>query len=390
MQQAVLEAEPVDERFERGAGRAQRQRHVDLAGTALVEIIGRGHARAHLAAFIVHRQDGDRNLRPERVRPLVRQILQGLLQAGVDGEPVNAAIGLRSDHLVGGMRRQHRQRLALARHACRFRARDLVARHHAGRRRAVEHAVARRLRGIRKAIRPAQFRRLRQRDQQCRFRQRKLARLLAEIGERGGADAFQVAAIGCQRQVKRKNLVLAERLFELERARDLAQLGAEAAMLARLQQPRHLHGDGRTAGDDVAVAGELECGTAERQQIDAMMLGKAFVLIGKQQLQKARIDVFLGRRQPPAPLAGGIGAQQLPLTVEHHVRCFEILAERRRPQRIHPRSPGQRGQQSRTGKARQGEPPRFHFAAVMSIVPVAVRPKRSGRYMSSTTACGST
>ena len=29
-----------------------------------------------------------------------------------------------------------------------------------------------------------------------------------------------------------------------------------------------------------------------------------------------------------------------------------------------------------------------HFAAVTSIAPVAVRPKRSGRYMSSTKACG--
>ena len=46
MDEAVLEAEPVDERLERRARRAQRLRHVDLAGAASVEIIGRGDAGA--------------------------------------------------------------------------------------------------------------------------------------------------------------------------------------------------------------------------------------------------------------------------------------------------------------------------------------------------------
>ena len=41
MRDAVLEGEPVDERLQRRAGRAQRVGHVDLAGAALVEIIGR-------------------------------------------------------------------------------------------------------------------------------------------------------------------------------------------------------------------------------------------------------------------------------------------------------------------------------------------------------------
>ncbi len=266
---------------------------------------------------------------PRRARPLERQFLQGLLQAGVDGEPVNAAIRLGRDHLIGGMRRQHRQRLALARYVRRFRARDLVARHHAGRRRAVEHAVARRPRHVRKAIRPAQFRRLRQRDQERRLRQRELARLLAEIGERGSADAFQVAAIGRQRQIERENLILAQRMFELERARDLAQLGAEAAMLARLQKARHLHGDGRPAGDDVAARGELHGRTRERRHVHAMMSREALVFIREKQFEESRIDVFLARRQPPAPFAGGVGAQQLAIVVEHDVRGLQILAERR-------------------------------------------------------------
>ncbi len=127
---------------------------------------------------------------------------------------------------VGGLRRQHRQQLARVRHGLRLGVRDLVARHHAGRRHAVEHAVARLARALGVAVGPARLRRLRQRDQQRRLRERERARLLAEIGKRGRADAFEVAAIGRERQIERENLVLAERVFELERAHDLMQLGA--------------------------------------------------------------------------------------------------------------------------------------------------------------------
>jgi hypothetical protein len=49
MDQPILEAEAVDERLERGAGRAHGLRHVDLAGAALVEIVAAGDARQHLA-----------------------------------------------------------------------------------------------------------------------------------------------------------------------------------------------------------------------------------------------------------------------------------------------------------------------------------------------------
>ena len=46
-----------------------------------IEIIGGANTRAHFAARIIDREDGDRNLRPERARAFARQFLQGLLQA---------------------------------------------------------------------------------------------------------------------------------------------------------------------------------------------------------------------------------------------------------------------------------------------------------------------
>ena len=66
--------------FERRAGRAHRLRHVDLAGAALVEIVGAGDAREHFAGRMIDRHDGDRDVGPERVRALARELFERLLQ----------------------------------------------------------------------------------------------------------------------------------------------------------------------------------------------------------------------------------------------------------------------------------------------------------------------
>ena len=89
-------------------------------------------------------------------------------------------------------------------------------------------------RNIRRAVGPARFRRLRQRDQHRGLRQRQPARLLAEIRERCGARAFEIAAIGREAEIEREDFVFAQRAFELDRARHLPQFRTEAALAARL------------------------------------------------------------------------------------------------------------------------------------------------------------
>ena len=63
MDQPVLEAEPIDEGLERRARRADRLGEIDLAGAALVEIIGRGDPGQHLAGCVVDHDDRDRHVR---------------------------------------------------------------------------------------------------------------------------------------------------------------------------------------------------------------------------------------------------------------------------------------------------------------------------------------
>ena len=230
------------------------------------------------------------------------------------------------------MRRDQRHFLARRRHVLLLGVRDLGVAEQSLAGDAVEHAVARELRLLGKAIGPPKFRRLRQRDQQRRLAEREPPRLLAEIGERGRADAFEIAAIRREREIKAEDLVLAQRPFELERPHRLPDLGVERAVPARLQQAGDLHGDGRAARDDAAMRDELIRRAHDGERIDARMGEEALVLIGEQRLEEDRIDLLARGRKPPAAFAGEIGPEQLAVAIEHQRRDFEIAPERRRPE----------------------------------------------------------
>src|SRR6478735_4809352 len=59
MNEPVLETEPVDERLEGRAGRADRRGHVDLPRTTGVEVVGGGDAGEHLPAAMIGGNDSD-------------------------------------------------------------------------------------------------------------------------------------------------------------------------------------------------------------------------------------------------------------------------------------------------------------------------------------------
>ena len=56
-----------------------------------------------------------------------------------------------------------------------------------------------------------------------------------------------------------------------------------------------------------------------------MMRAKPFVLEGKQQIEKARIDVGDRRRQTPAAFAGGVGPQQPAVAIDDPGRELRSL-----------------------------------------------------------------
>ncbi len=323
--------------FKVDPGERTRAGHVDLPCAFVVEIIRRADPRQHVAALIVDRDNADGNIRARAMRAVMRQRLEILLQIGIQRQRNDRPVPERGDRAVGGMRRQDRDRLAHPRHRHGLGRDRVLVRDPAVLDHAVEHAVARDLRRLGVTVEPTVFRRLRQRHQQRRFRQRQPLRLLAEIGDRGRANAFEIAAIGRQRQIQIEDLVLAQLALDLDGAHHLMQLGVNRALMPRLHQPRQLHGDGRAAGDDVAACDKLERRARQRQRIDAAMRVEALVLIGEQQFQVGRIDIGLGiDRQPPAAVGHRIGTQQLAVAVDHRLRDLPRLAQRQRPERDHP------------------------------------------------------
>ena len=240
---------------------------------------------------------------------------------------------------AGGVRGKRRQRPAdvgdlFGRGALGLVLVDQAGAHHAG-----QHAVARGMRAGEVAVGPAALRQLRQRHQQGRLRQRQPLRLLAEIGERGGADAFEVAAIGRQRQIALQDLALAHAPLDLDGAQDLPELGAERAALARLHQPRQLHRQRRAARDDAAVAGELAGGAQQRQDVDALMIPEALVLVGDQHLHELRVDLVEIGGEPPAAVRRREGAQQRAVAVDDLGRDREGRSDRRRIGAVGPFQP---------------------------------------------------
>ena len=257
--QPLLEGEAVDERLQRRAGRAQRLRHVDPAGAAGVEEVRRADLAEDLAGHGVGQHHGDRHPRPEflarrRAPPLPA------LPARFSGA---SACGASRLARCAPPRRRRAPRAPAGRAACPDTSSSGGARasrspSRPGAHHAVEHAVARGLRAV------SRLRSGRRRSGSCGRATRSAAsetrqplRLLAEIGERSGANAFEVAAIGRQRQVAFEDFALGQPPLDLDGAKDLPELLAEAAAFARLDQPGELHRQRRAARDDAAVAGEL-------------------------------------------------------------------------------------------------------------------------------------
>ena len=211
--------------------------------------------------------------------------------------------------------------------------------------------------------------------------------------------------------------------LHLDGAHHLLELARQIARMPAFDESRHLHGQGRGAGTQAAAGHELHRGAHHRERIDAVMRAEALVLIGKQHVEETRIDVGYFGRQAPAAFGGRIGPQQLAVAIEHLLGEFEILAKRRRSERPDP--PRRASQRDNTNERNRDETfahrssprkrgpslspdgrssvsiPAFagmsgggfglvHLPVVTSTFSLLVRPKRSGRYMSSTLACGRT
>ena len=258
----------------------------------------------------------------------------------------------------------------------------------------VEHAVTRLSRArCGRAVRPPRLRRLRQRHQERRFAEREPPRLLAEIGQRGGADAFDIAAIRREIEIERRapaslvsarSISIARTIWRslAEKLRPLRGSSSRATCMVSVEPPERIR----------PLVTSWNVARSERQRIDAAMRAEALVLVGEQQVEEPRIDV--GDCAPASASALRWSHKPAAAGPRDRPRASKTSdpAERRRAERSDPPrgSRQHRDAGHRCGDDNEARSRVRHFPAVTSTLSVAVRPKRSGRYMSSTLACGRT
>ena len=204
VREAGLEGETVDEGLQRRARRAHGVDHVDGAEACVVEVAGRADVGDDFAGRVIDGEDGGRKLLTEQLGLLLGETFERLLHSAVDGQPVNGLFWFGHHLGFGEVRGELGKGAAPDRHrlvsgAAGFRRGD-----HAFLGRSLQHAVTREARRARVAIRAAPFGRLRQRDEQRRLADRQTSRLFAEVGERSGAHALDVAAERGEAQVQRR------------------------------------------------------------------------------------------------------------------------------------------------------------------------------------------
>ncbi len=158
---------------------------------------------------------------------------------------------------------------------------------------------------------------MRDRHEQSCLRYAEAPRLLSEIGERRSADAFEIAAVGGELEVKREDLTLAERPFQSRGIRNLLEFREDRMRRRAAEEACHLHGQRRSARNGFAVRNGLHDGPPKRQRIDAGMPPEATVFEGEQQREISGAHVFGASIEPPTAFGRGEGPQQVPVAVEN-------------------------------------------------------------------------
>jgi len=137
----------------------------------------------------------------------------------------------------------------------------------------------------------------------------------------------------------------------------------------------------------MASSHPLARGAQQRQRIDAVVVEEAMVLISAEQREVALIDLISARGQAPFAVRRLEGAQHGMIGAEDNGRCRARPAEIGREKCVGGKHC--HGESACRGNARNQEAAP-HGRASTVTVPIAVRARIFGRYMSSAVAAGST
>ena len=196
MGQPFIKGQPIDQRFQRRSGTAQRLGHIDKARAGVFGETGGTDRGKDLAGLMICHHQRDLQAVALAGHDLGRQCFERGLQAAVQRQAVGLGAGVTHARAVRQMGGKGGKGFAGGGHRLSARRMGLIGVDHPILNRPRQNPVARRCRAGDVAVRAAGFGTLRNGDQKGDFGRCQPFRFLTEIGQGCGAIAFQVAAIG--------------------------------------------------------------------------------------------------------------------------------------------------------------------------------------------------
>ena len=337
----------VQERLERGARRAPRLDHVDMAEAQLVAERHRSDIGARFQRGVIDHQQGCRRARRQVGEIRGYALLQGALQRGIQrgGDAFRLRVG--GAQALGQQGRVHRRPQAARDNALDACVVDLRSCPRAAARHPRQQLVARLAGGVGRAVGTQSAWRLRQHGEQRSLRMRQPRGGLAEVGPTRRFHAFDGAAERRAFQVEGEDLALRQMRFQLHGAQRLAQLAQRCSRArstqAGIEDPGHLHGQRRATRDDPPVAQHLAPGAQQRHGIDAGVLPEPAILVGQQRLHVQRRDPFRRGRIAPDALRIGERAQGAAIACQDHDAGIAPGRQRQREQQVEQQQGRQQG-----------------------------------------------
>ena len=209
---------------------------------------------------------------------------------------------------------------------------------------------------------------------------------MTEVGATRALDAGQLVAVGGEIEIQRQDLALGQSMLQPQRDDGFASLCHEFAPAAGAFQPReqqlgHLLGDRRSTFDNAAAANVADGCADQCHRIDSGMRPESAVLCCNCRVDEHRRQPF--GRQPfgAVAVAGACLVQHFAGAIEH-CRRFTLIRREQVHRKRSDAEPAGPGRDCQGGDPRQ--PPSCRDHRLTSIVCVAVRPRTSGSYISST------
>ena len=327
MDDQAIEPHCVNKRLERRSGRAHGARHIDRSPPRHRVEIGASDIGEHSAVAVVdnHRSQAGFRIKAHNLPPQER--FDSLLQQRIDRCAVARRRRLFVAQFACEMWCPERHCQASPRDLFRARLGKRAMRYHLLLGHAQQDAITRGAGRFGMPIGAKPLRGARDGDEQRRLGRGKPGRLLAEIGEAGGTDAFEIAAERRQGQVEAEHLVLRHQAFERQRLSHLAEFAQERTRVG-FEQARCLHRQGRGTRDDAPADCALDQRARRGERIDTEVPGKAPILGGDQHAAIEWIDIIWLHRQAPLAVRRQKPAQNRTVGRKNEHRCTAAAIER--------------------------------------------------------------